>query len=149
MASIILTYCMDFFRMFVVASPGLYARTFLNFYEYFSFSLTWDSMGGGGIQNGTPPDPRNRSRKFPNFSCILKILKIQIRSNRFYSRSLTWTQRGVNISKRYCSYKSQAKIFKVVLNFLPNGLTKLGWEFLNFDFPIFNDFFSKISNSPL
>ena len=45
------SYCMDFFQILVVASPGPYARTFfeflkkkifLIFYEYFSFSLTWD-----------------------------------------------------------------------------------------------------------
>ena len=28
---------------------------------------------------------------------------------------------GVKISKRYSSYKSQLKAFKIVLNFLPNG----------------------------
>ncbi len=28
---------------------------------------------------------------------------------------------GANISKRYYSYKSQSKVFKLFLNFLPNG----------------------------
>ncbi len=28
---------------------------------------------------------------------------------------------GVKISKRYSSYKSQPKVFKLFLNFLPNG----------------------------
>ncbi len=48
------SYCMDFFQILVVASPGPYAQTFFSFwkkknfwifYEYFSFSLTWDPMG--------------------------------------------------------------------------------------------------------
>ena len=49
--SIILSYCMDFFQITVVASPEPYAQAvfffffFLIFYEYFSFSLTWDPMG--------------------------------------------------------------------------------------------------------
>ncbi len=71
---------MDFFQIFFVASPGPFAEpiflfkkiVFLIFYEYFSFSLTWDPMGG-------------------------------------------------KIGKRYSSYKSHPKAFKVFLNFLPNG----------------------------
>ncbi len=40
------SYCMDFFRILVVASAGPYFQTyFFIFYEYFSFSLTWDPMG--------------------------------------------------------------------------------------------------------
>ncbi len=54
------SYCMDFFQISVVASPGRYAQTFFFFFfffifeiyiyiyifcEYFSFSLTWDPMG--------------------------------------------------------------------------------------------------------
>ncbi len=75
------SYCMDFFQILVVASPGPYAQTFFSFlkkkkfwifYKYFSFSLTWDPM-------------------------------------------------GAKISKRYSSYKSQPKVFKLFLNFLPNG----------------------------
>ncbi len=46
----LLHYYMDFFQIFlVVASPGIYPDIFLIFenifYEYFSFSLTWDPMG--------------------------------------------------------------------------------------------------------
>ncbi len=32
---------------------------------------------------------------------------------------------GAKISKRYSSYKSQPKVFKLFLNFLPNGPTKV------------------------
>ncbi len=48
------SYCMDFFQILVVASPGPYAQTLFSFlkkkhflilYEYFSFLLTWDPMG--------------------------------------------------------------------------------------------------------
>ena len=53
---------------------------------------------------------------------------------------------GVQISKRYSSYKSQPNDFKLALNFPPNGPPKNAFgifEILSFDF------FSKISNSPL
>ncbi len=47
--------------------------------------------------------------------------------------------------KRYCSYKLQPKILKLVLNFPPNGRSSqiLVWDFWNFEFPIFNIFFRK------
>ncbi len=38
----------------------------------------------------------------------------------YFSFSLTWDRMGAKISKRY-SYKSQPKVLKVYLNFLPNG----------------------------
>ncbi len=38
-----------------------------------------------------------------------------------FSFSLTWDPMGAKISKRYSSYKSQPKVFKLFLNFLPNG----------------------------
>ncbi len=49
---------------------------------------------------------------------IFKILKIEILMNSF---SLTWDPMGAKISKRYSSYKSQPKAFKLFLNFLLNG----------------------------
>ncbi len=39
----------------------------------------------------------------------------------YFSFSLTWDPMGAKISKRYSSYKSQPKAFKLFLNFLPNG----------------------------
>ncbi len=39
----------------------------------------------------------------------------------YFSFSLTWDPIGAKISKRYSSYKSQPKGFKLSLNFLPNG----------------------------
>ncbi len=39
----------------------------------------------------------------------------------YFSFSLTWDHMGAKISKRYSSYKSQPKGFKLFLNFLPNG----------------------------
>ena len=41
---------------------------------------------------------------------IFEILKIEILIY-FFSFSLTWNPMGVNISKRYSSYKSQSKVF--------------------------------------
>ncbi len=41
---------------------------------------------------------------------------------------------GVKISKRYSCYKSQPKVFKLFLNFLPNGPHKSTvLDFLNFE----------------
>ena len=56
------------------------------------------------------------------------------------------------ISKGYSSYKSQPNVFKHVLNFSRYGLQKsmLGiYQIGIFEFPIFNEMFSKISYSPL
>ncbi len=39
---------------------------------------------------------------------------------------------GVKISKRYSSSKSQPNVFKLFLNFLPNGPHKLRLGFLKF-----------------
>ena len=39
----------------------------------------------------------------------------------YFSFSLTWDPMGAKISKCYCSYKSQLKAFKILLNFLPSG----------------------------
>ncbi len=39
----------------------------------------------------------------------------------YFSFSLTWDLMGAKISKCYSSYKSQPKVFKLFLNFLPNG----------------------------
>ncbi len=39
----------------------------------------------------------------------------------YFSFLLTWDPMGAEISKRYSSYKSQPKLFKHFLNFLPNG----------------------------
>ncbi len=38
----------------------------------------------------------------------------------FFSFSLPWDPMGAKISKRYSSYKSQPKAFKLFLNFFPN-----------------------------
>ncbi len=53
---------------------------------------------------------------------------------------------GVKISKRYSSHTSQPKVFKLVLNFLPNGPHKTVFEIfdiLSFRFLIIS-FFKKI-----
>ena len=64
----------------------------------------------------------------------LGFLKIEV-FNEFYSFLLTWDPMGVKISEHYPSYKSQLKVFKLLLIFPPNGphRTALLW--------IFNDFF--------
>ncbi len=67
----------------------------------------------------------------------------------FFSFSLTCYPMVLKISKRYSSYKSQPKVFKLVLNFPPLVLTNCFEDFWNFEFAIFNYYFSKISNSPL
>ncbi len=54
-----------------------------------------------------------------------------------FSFSLTWDPMGAKISKRYSSYKSQPKVFKICLNFPPNGPYKIMLgilEIMNFRF---------------
>ena len=43
---------------------------------------------------------------------------------KYFSFSLTWDPVGMKISKPYTFYKSQPKVFKLVLDFLPNSLQK-------------------------
>ncbi len=100
------------------------------FYEYFSFSLTWDPMGAKISKRYSSYKLQpNVFKLFLNFlpNCphkttfgIFEILKIEILMI-FFSFSLTCDPMGVKISKRYSSYKSQLKAFKLFLNFLPNG----------------------------
>ncbi len=83
---------------------------------------------------------------------ILEILKIEI-----LSIFLVSVDMGPSGSENfsYYSYKSQPKVFKLVLNFPPNGPHKTVlriFEILSFRFlsnNVSNNFFSKISNSPL
>ena len=56
---------------------------------------------------------------------IFEMLKI---FNDFFSFSLTFDPMGAKIAKRYSSYKSQVKAFKLFLNILPNGAHKTTFE---------------------
>ncbi len=111
------TYCMDFFQLLVVASPGTYPHT-VCLYVFVCL-----------------------------FVCFSDFWK-----KKYFSFSLTWDDMGAKISKRYSSYKSQPKVF-LSLNlswiFLSMILTKHDWDLWCFKFSILNDFFAKISNSPL
>ncbi len=139
----------DFFHRLVGAPPGRYARTeflkkknFSIFYGFFflSFSLTWDPMGAK-ISKGHSYTHKLQPKEFqiaPDFFPkvhhkttfgMFKILESEIVTMCF-SFSLTWGPKGVKISKRYPSYKSQRNVFKGVLNFPPNDPHK----------PTFGDF---------
>ncbi len=50
----------------------------------------------------------------------------------YFSFSLTWDLMGAKISKRYSSYKSQSDVFKLFLNFRPNGPHKTTFGSLKF-----------------
>ena len=68
--------------------------------------------------------------------------------NEFYSFWLTWDPKGVKIAKRYSSYKSQPKVFKLFLNFPPDisHKTTMGiFEILRF--LIFNELRKKTKTS--
>ena len=122
---------MDFvFKFWLLLTLGQTLGRFLNFvFEYFSFSFhgtPWERT----FQNAT--SPTNRSRKFqtfPEFSsqwpsqnCVWDFWNFDNGNfNEFYLFSLTWDPMGAKISKRYSSYKSQPKVFKLFLNFPPNG----------------------------
>ena len=43
----------------------------------------------------------------------------------YFSLLLTWDPMAAKISKRYSSYKSWPNVFKLFLNFLPNGPNKI------------------------
>ena len=100
------SYCMDCLQILFVASPGQYAKTFFLFlggeknifdifYDYFSFSLTWDIMGAKMSKRYSS---NNRSRKCSNFffnflhngphkiTLGIEILKIKIFTNFFRFR---------------------------------------------------------------
>ncbi len=62
------------------------------------YPRTFFNLGGGGI--------------FCLFVCLFC---------EYFSFSLTWVLMGAKISKRYSSYKSPPKIFKLCPNFLPNS----------------------------
>ncbi len=62
----------------------------------------------------------------------------------YFSFSLTWDPMGAKISKSYFSLKSLLNLLKPSLNFLLSSLHKiLYFYFLNFEFTIFHDFFSR------
>ena len=88
---------------------------FLIFYDYFSFSLTWDTRGAKMLlQNATPPTIAAESfQTFFEFSsqwssqtyvwdfCNFENWNFY----EFYSFSLTWDPMGATISMCYSSYK--------------------------------------------
>ncbi len=105
-----------FLWILVVTSPGPYAHPFFDFFNVF-----------GGIFTNI-----FRFRFLNIWSTVhtkklrLGFLKINFENWNFNNNywvlfSLTWDPMGVKISKRYSSHKSQPKVFKLVLNFTPNG----------------------------
>ena len=75
-----------------------------------------------------------RSEFFLIFKKILKGIFYE-----YFSFSLTWNSMRAKASKRY-SFKSVLNFFKLLMNFLLNGRHKS--NVLDFEFAIFNDFFS-------
>ena len=59
----------------------------------------------------------------------------------YFSYSLIWDPIGAKISKRYSSYKSQPKSFKLFLIFSQWYSQKYAWNFWKFENWNFNDFF--------
>ena len=62
--------------------------------------------------------------------------------NEYFSFSLTWDPMGAKISKRYSSYKSKPKVFKLFLNFPANGPHKTTFGIRNLENWILRIFFS-------
>ncbi len=114
------SYCMDFFQVLVLASPGPYAQTFVlifekkwgTFYEYFSFLITWDPM----------------EYCFWIFFFFFFDLKIfEILCLRFFTLFFVFVNlgpMGAKTSKRYSSLKSLLNPFKLFLKFLLSGPDK-------------------------
>ncbi len=63
---------------------------------------------------------------------FLEILKKGGIFYEYFLFSLTSDPMGARISKRYSSYTSQSRVFKLFLNFFPMVLTKLRMGFLKF-----------------
>ncbi len=150
------TYCTDFFQILVVASLEPYTETFFFwifekknsggiFYEYFSFSLTWDPMRAK-ISKRSPYKSQPKVFKLllnflPNspHKITLGLLKIEMLKI-FVLFSLTWDPIGAKISKWYSSYKLQPKLLKLLLIFPPIGPRKTSFgifKILNFGFLAF------------
>ena len=141
--------CLSSVRPYMECKHFLQCKHFFYyfFYEYFSFSLTWDTIGAKISKRYSSYKSQPKAFKFflhflpngPHKSTfgIFKILKIEIVMIFFFSFSLRWNSMGVKISKRYSSYKSQPKAFKLFLNILPNGPHKTNFgifEILSFRF---------------
>ena len=130
---------------------------FFYFYEYFSFSLTWDPIGAKSSKRYSYKSHVKLFKLSWIFSPVvlttkrlgfLKFWKLKFKKKNF-SYSLTRDSMGVKMSKRF-SYKSKPKGFKLVLNFPPNGPHKTTFGiFKILSFRFLTIFFSKISNSPL
>ena len=127
------SYCMDFFQILVVVSPGPHTQTFYEFlriffwffYEYFSFSLPWDPMGAKTSKG------YSSLKSFLNhFKLFLKFLLSGCHKSTlwdfynlgflsfhdFFSFSLTWQN-----FKRYSSLISFLNPIKLFLKFLLSG----------------------------
>ena len=91
------------------------------------FLNIWDPMGAKISKRYSSCKLQSKAFKlflnfFPTVLTKLRLgfLKIEILTIFFFSFSLTWDPMGAKISKRY-SYKLQLKVFKLLLNFFPNG----------------------------
>ncbi len=117
------SYCMDFFKFQLWLPLGHMPRLFfifekkncLNFYEYFSFSLTWDPMGAKTSKRYSSfkslLNPFNLFLNFllsgPDKSTVLDFWNFEFLTfQEFCSFSLTWDPMGAKTSKRYSSLKS-------------------------------------------
>ena len=99
-----------------------FKKPFRIFYNFLSFSLTWDPMEA------------KISKRYSCYKSQRKAFKhfLNFLPNGPFSFSSTWDPMGAKISKCYSSYKSQPKVFKLFLIFFPIFLTKLRLEFLKF-----------------
>ncbi len=120
---------------------------FLIFYEYFSFSLTWDPVGAKTSKRYSSLRPRlNPFKLFLNFWMVLtKVLFWFFEILSFWSFTIffVFINMGPYRSQNYSSLKSLLNPFKLFLNFLlidPDKSTVL--DFWNLEFLIFQDFFS-------
>ena len=131
-----------------MASPGPYAQTIFHFWKknvwiFLRIFFICINMGPYGRQNFQTLLLQIIAESFQTFPEFSSQWSSQNRVwdfwnfehwnfNEFYLFSLTLDPIGVKISKRYCSYKLQPKVLKLVLNFPPNGPHKIGWGFLKF-----------------
>ncbi len=132
-------------QILVVVCPGPYGRTFFFFFfffvlktkiPFFAFWFLFVFVNTGRFQNLLLQIATENCQTNPDFFVNVShkntfTIFENWNFSEFLSLLLTWKLNEVKISKSYF-YTSQSKVFKPVLNFLPNvpHKTTLPWGFL-------------------
>ncbi len=132
-----------FFCLFFDKNYFIFIFSFWFFFTNILFSLSWDPTGAKISKHYSSNKSQPQAFKLflnflPNGPHVWDFLNFENwHFNEFYSFSLALDHMGVNISQRYCSWKSQPNFFELLLNFPSNGphnITVGMFEILTFPF---------------